>query len=143
MSFQAGLGHGIRAKLNRLKTKRNAAFRANGGRDLVPVKWDAIEDELAAPGMRLKVLQAGRKNLLATAYKAGLVTGKNPDWEDKIASARGFRLILPACSQPLFAKLWLDIHPCLHCGAASMYCRRRTQRHPAKHPKRCLVPVII
>jgi hypothetical protein len=56
MSFQAGLGHGSCAKLKRLKTERNAAFRASGGRDLVPVKRDAIEDELAAPGMRLKVL---------------------------------------------------------------------------------------
>ena len=86
-SFQAGLGHGICAKLNRLKAERNAAFRASGGRDLVPVKQDVIEDELAALGMRLKVLRADRKNLLATAYKTGRVTGENLDWEDKIASA--------------------------------------------------------
>ena len=86
-SFQTGLGHGIRTKLNRLKAERDAAFRASGGRDLVPVKLHVIEDELAALGMRLKVLQTGRKNLLATAYKKGRVTGENLDWEDKIAPA--------------------------------------------------------
>ncbi|MGO8953903.1 MAG: DUF2786 domain-containing protein [Rhodomicrobium sp.] len=86
-SFQAGLGHGICAKLNRLKRERDAAFRASGGRDLVPVKRHVIEDELAALGMRLKVLRTDRKNLLAGAYKKGRVTGENLDWEDKIASA--------------------------------------------------------
>jgi hypothetical protein len=86
-SFQAGLGHGINAKLRRLKAERDKAFRASGGRDLVPVKRHVIEDELAALGMRLKVLQTGRKNLLATAYKKGRVTGENLDWEDKIAPA--------------------------------------------------------
>ncbi|MGO8953499.1 MAG: DUF2786 domain-containing protein [Rhodomicrobium sp.] len=86
-SFQAGLGHGICAKLNRLKAERAAAFRASGGRDLVPVKRDVIEDELAALGMRLKVLQTGRKNLLAMAYKKGRVTGENLEWEEKLAAA--------------------------------------------------------
>ncbi|MGA8771766.1 MAG: DUF2786 domain-containing protein [Rhodomicrobium sp.] len=86
-SFQAGLGHGICAKLNRLKAERAAAFRASGGRDLVPVKRDVIEDELAAMGMRLKVLQCDRKNLLATAYKKGRVTGENLEWEEKLAPA--------------------------------------------------------
>jgi hypothetical protein len=86
-SFQAGLGHGINAKLNRLKAERNAAFRASGGRDLVPVKQHVIEDELAALGMRLKTLRTDRKNLLARAYKTGRVTGENLDWEDKIAAA--------------------------------------------------------
>jgi hypothetical protein len=86
-SFQAGMGHGICAKLNRLKAERDAAFRAGGGRDLVPVKQNVIEDELAALGMRLKVLQTGRKNLLAMAYKEGRVTGENLEWEDKIAAA--------------------------------------------------------
>lgn len=86
-SFQAGLGHGICAKLDRLKAERDAAFRASGGRDLVPVKRDVIEEELAALGMRLKVLQTGRKNLLANAYKKGRVTGENLEWEDRIAAA--------------------------------------------------------
>ncbi len=86
-SFQAGLGHGICAKLNRLKAERAAAFRASGGRDLVPVKRDVIEDELAAMGMRLKVLQTGRKNLLAMAYKKGRVTGENLEWEEKLAQS--------------------------------------------------------
>ncbi len=86
-SFQAGLGHGICAKLNRLKRERDAAFRASGGRDLVPVKRHVIDDELAALGMRLKVLQTGRKNLLAMAYKKGRVTGENLEWEEKLAAA--------------------------------------------------------
>jgi len=84
-SFQAGLGHGINAKLGMLKAERDAAFRASGGRDLVPVKRDVIEDELAALGLRLKVLHADRKNLLAAAYKTGRVTGENLEWEEKIA----------------------------------------------------------
>ncbi len=86
-SFQAGLGHGIRSKLNRLKEERAAAFRASGGRDLVLVKRDVIEDELAAMGMRLRFLQTGRKNLLAKAYNKGRVTGENLEWEEKLASA--------------------------------------------------------
>ena len=86
-SFQAGLGHGICAKLNRLKAERAAAFRASGGRNLVPVKRDVIEDELAALGMRLKVLQTGRKSLLSKAYKKGRVTGENLEWEEKLAQA--------------------------------------------------------
>jgi Protein of unknown function (DUF2786) len=86
-SFQAGLAHGIRSKLSRLKAERTAASRASGGRDLVPVKRDVIEDELAAMGMRLKVLQTGRKNLLAMAYKKGRVTGENLEWEEKLAQA--------------------------------------------------------
>ena len=86
-SFQAGLAHGIRSKLSRLKAERAAAFRASRGRDLVPVKRDVIEDELAAMGMRLKVLQTGRKNLLAMAYKKGRVTGENLEWEEKLAQA--------------------------------------------------------
>ena len=86
-SFQAGLGHGICTKLNRLKAERDAAFRVSGGRDLVPLKENVIEDELAALGMRLKVLQTGRKNLLAKAYKTGRFTGENLEWEDKLAAA--------------------------------------------------------
>ena len=86
-SFQAGLGHGIRTKVNKLKAERDKAFRASGGRDLVPVKRHVIEDELAALGMRLKVIETGRKNLLANAYKKGRFTGENLDWEDKIAAA--------------------------------------------------------
>jgi hypothetical protein len=86
-SFQAGLGHGIRVKLSKLKDERNAAFHASGGRDLVPIKQDAIEDELAAMGMRLKVLRTERKTLLASAYEKGRITGENLEWEDKIAAA--------------------------------------------------------
>jgi hypothetical protein len=86
-SFQAGLGHGIDAKLGKLKAERDAAFRASGGRDLVPVKRDVIEDELTALGLRLKALHADRKNLLAAAYKTGRVTGENLEWEEKIAAA--------------------------------------------------------
>jgi hypothetical protein len=86
-SFQAGLGHGIRTKLNRLKEERAAAFRASEGRDLVLFKRDVIEDELATMGMRLKLLQTGRKNLLAKAYKKGRVTGENLEWEEKLAPA--------------------------------------------------------
>jgi hypothetical protein len=86
-SFQAGLGHGIHVKLDRLKAERSATFCASGGRDLVPVKRDVIEDELAALGLQFKVLNAGRKNLLATAYQTGRVTGENLEWEEKIAAA--------------------------------------------------------
>ncbi len=86
-SFQAGLGHGICSKLNRLKAERDAALSVSGGRDLMPLKETVIEDELTALGMRLKVLQTGRKNLLARAYKTGRHTGENLEWEDKLAAA--------------------------------------------------------
>jgi hypothetical protein len=87
-SFQAGLGHGICVKLDRLKAERAAAFSASGGRDLVPVKRNVIEDELAAMGMRLKAVQTGRKNHLAMAYKKGRVTGENLEFEEKLAQAQ-------------------------------------------------------
>jgi hypothetical protein len=86
-SFQAGLGDGIRRKLDKLKAERDVALRASGGRDLVPVKRNVIEDELAALGMRLKIVESGRKNLLARAYKKGQFTGENLEWEEKIAAA--------------------------------------------------------
>lgn len=86
-SFQAGLGHGIKAKLNRLKAERDEAFRSRGGRDLVPIKEDAIESELAALGLRLRSVHANRKKLLAAAYRTGHVTGENLEWEEKIAAA--------------------------------------------------------
>jgi hypothetical protein len=53
----------------------------------VPIKRNVIEDELAAMGMRLKVIETGRKNLLANAYKKGRFTGENLEWQDKIAAA--------------------------------------------------------
>ena len=59
----------------------------------MPVKRDVIEDELAAMGMRLKVLQTGRKNLLAMAYKKGRVTGENLEWEESSPSHEGFTLL--------------------------------------------------
>ena len=83
-SFQAELAHGIRSKLSRFKAERAAASRASGGRDLVPVKRDVIEDELAAMGLAGE--RAGRTSW-AMAYKKGRVTGENLEWEEKLAQA--------------------------------------------------------
>ncbi|MDR3423613.1 MAG: DUF2786 domain-containing protein [Alphaproteobacteria bacterium] len=85
-SFQVGFGHGICAKLDRLKESRTAAARATGGRDLMPIKNAVIEDELSNLGMRLRSIRANRKSVLAKAYNTGRITGENMDWEDKIAA---------------------------------------------------------
>ena len=86
ISFQAGLGHGICAKLDRLKEVRNAATRKTGGRDLVPIKNAVIEDELSVLGMRLRAHRINPKSVLAKAYNTGRITGENLELEEKIAS---------------------------------------------------------
>ncbi len=84
-SFQAGLGHGIRTKLDKLKEARTAKTQASGGRDLVPIKNGVIEDELADLGLKLRAVNINRgKRILSKAYQSGRVTGENIEWEDKI-----------------------------------------------------------
>ncbi len=118
-SFQAGLGHGICTKLSRLKAERAAALRASGGRDLVPVKRDVIEDELAAMGMRLKAVQAGRKISWKWLTRRAALPAKT--WSGRKSSPRRKSVLDVAVTW--FGKsnvhLFRQFKPVPRCGRAS------------------------
>lgn len=74
-SFQVGLAHGIVAKLNAVRAERTTAMQSSG-RDLVPVKHAAVEDELAALGLSFRRKAGGRgRTILRDAYHAGKEAG--------------------------------------------------------------------
>ena len=86
-SFQAGLGHGICAKLDKLKVDRTTASLKTTGRDLVPIKHDLIEDELSELGLNLTAKSVRGNKVLAKAYNTGRITGENLEWDKKIDAA--------------------------------------------------------
>jgi hypothetical protein len=86
-SFQAGLGHGICTKLNKLKVDRTTASLKTTGRDLVPIKRDLIEDELSELGLNLTAKAVHGNKVLAQAYNTGRITGENLEWDKKIDAA--------------------------------------------------------
>lgn len=83
-SFQVGLGHGICAKLDKLKADRLAASMKTTGRDLVPIKRAFIEDELSELGLTLSAKAFHGNKVLAKAYNTGRITGENLWWDEKI-----------------------------------------------------------
>lgn len=75
-SFQLGLAHGICDKLKVIKAERDTAMRSSG-RDLVPLKAAAIEDELEKLGLQFEGKASHRKRLVqSTAYEAGRDAGR-------------------------------------------------------------------
>lgn len=84
-SFQAGMVHEIAGKLADLKRQRSRATLKSTGRDLVPLKADIVEQELARLGMRFteKAVQTGR-SVLKDAYHAGRAAGQAFELEPKI-----------------------------------------------------------
>ena len=84
-SFRLGLGHGICIKLNQLKEVRNISIRTNSGRDLVPLKNNVIDEELAALGLNFRTSRSSSgRHVFSKAYHSGRITGKNLSWQEKI-----------------------------------------------------------
>lgn len=90
-SFQTGLAHGIAGKLDQLRRQREAAIRAAGGRDLVPVKAAVVDDDLARLGLRFHARGGGKgRHVLRDAYAAGHEAGEQFEYRQGIgAQARG------------------------------------------------------
>jgi hypothetical protein len=88
-SFQIGLSRGISAKLHALRDERSANRRTSGGRDLVVVKADMVEEELAKLGLHLTSRSTGgrSKRVLSDAYAAGEAAGQRFEFTPGIAMA--------------------------------------------------------
>jgi hypothetical protein len=88
-SFQIGLSRGISAKLRALREERSANGSKAGGRDLVVVKADMVEEEMAKLGLHLTARStAGRsKRVLSDAYAAGEAAGQRFEFTQGIAMA--------------------------------------------------------
>jgi len=76
-SFQIGLGRGIRAKLDTMRSARAASRHTASGRDLVPVKAAMVDEELAKLGLDLQSRATGRRRrVLSEAFDAGEAAGQ-------------------------------------------------------------------
>ncbi|WP_342629670.1 DUF2786 domain-containing protein [Nguyenibacter vanlangensis] len=84
-SFQHGLAHGIIDKLRTLRETRESVLRASSGRDLVTVKADVVDEEMAALGLRLYTrTRSGRRRMLRDVYDQGRQTGLDFDYRPGI-----------------------------------------------------------
>jgi len=88
-SFQIGLSRGISAKLRTLRDERMAHGRSSGGRDLVVVKADMVEEELAKLGLNLQARSTASRSrrVLSDAYAAGEAAGQRFEFTPGIAMA--------------------------------------------------------
>jgi len=88
-SFQIGLARGISAKLRSLRAERTAHGSKAGGRDLVVVKADMVEEELAKLGLNLHARSTASrsKRVLSDAYAAGEAAGARFEFTPGIAMA--------------------------------------------------------
>ena len=75
-SFQIGLSEGIHGKLTRLKAERDEVRRGASGRDLVPLKTAAVEEDAAKLGLRFTAKQSASRLVRMEAYRAGQVAGR-------------------------------------------------------------------
>ena len=75
-SFQTGLGRGIIAKLHTIRATREVDLRRSSGRDLVVLKADIVEAEIAALGLSLRARgRSGGRRLLKDAFDQGHAAG--------------------------------------------------------------------
>ena len=75
-SFQTGLGRGIIAKLHTIRATREVDLRRSSGRDLVVLKADIVEAEMAALGLSLRARgRSGGRRLLKDAFDQGHAAG--------------------------------------------------------------------
>lgn len=75
-SFQTGLGRGIIAKLHAIRATREVELRRSSGRDLVVLKADIVEAEMAALGLSLRARgRSGGRRLLKDAFDQGHAAG--------------------------------------------------------------------
>ncbi|MBE7157834.1 MAG: DUF2786 domain-containing protein [Rhodospirillales bacterium] len=85
-SFQIGLGQGITAKLHNLRAAREATLRTSSGRDLVVVKADIVDEELAKLGLhfRSRARPSGRR-VVRDAFEAGHEAGLGFEYTPGVA----------------------------------------------------------
>ena len=77
-SFQIGLAHGIRLKLQERKAEREATMQTSSGRALAPIKASVIEEEMAKLGLSFRTKpQSRRRSIEPDAYRAGVAAGKS------------------------------------------------------------------
>lgn len=75
-SFQTGLAQGISQKLRRLRAERETTMQAAAGRDLVVVKDEVIDQDLAKLGLNFTTRSSKRRrSVLRDAYEAGQEAG--------------------------------------------------------------------
>ena len=86
-SFQTGLGRGISAKLHDLRTRREVALRDSSGRDLVVLKADIVDAEMAALGLSLRARsRSGGRRLLKDAFEQGHAAGLDFEYTQGIGN---------------------------------------------------------
>ncbi len=87
-SFQIGLGRGIVAKLHDLRTQREVILRGSSGRDLVVLKADIVETEMAALGLSLRARsRSGGRRVLKDAFDQGHAAGLDFEYTQGIGNA--------------------------------------------------------
>ena len=92
-SFQTGLAQGIGWKLERLRAERDITMQASAGRDLVVVKDEVIDEDLAKLGLHFKTRGGRRRrSVLKDAYKAGQEAGNRFAYRPGVAEGSA-----PAC----------------------------------------------
>ena len=75
-SFQTGLAYGIGQKLDRLREERQTTMQAAAGRNLVVVKDEVIDQDLAKLGLHFETRGVKRRrSVLKDAYEAGQEAG--------------------------------------------------------------------
>ena len=86
-SFQIGLGRGINVKLHDLRTRREVALRGSSVRDLVILKADIVEAEMAALGLSLRARsRSSGRRLLKDAFEQGHAAGLYFEYTQGIGS---------------------------------------------------------
>ena len=74
-SFIFGMSQGVQAKLASMRAERETAFQTSG-RDLVLVKSDVVEAEMAKLGMRFRTRKPASRMIHSRAFDAGHAAGE-------------------------------------------------------------------
>ncbi|MGQ9369402.1 DUF7168 domain-containing protein [Azospirillum sp. ST 5-10] len=83
-SFQVGLAHGIIEKLRRLRHEREAGLKTATGRDLVPLKAAAIDEDIAKLGLSFRSRARTRRRVVADAFEEGREAGRRFEYRPGI-----------------------------------------------------------
>ena len=86
-SFRFGLARGIGDKLAELETERGRHTQATTGRDLVPLKAQAIDDALERLGLAFQSTRRRRRTVDPQAYHQGVASGRTFQPEPGIAGS--------------------------------------------------------
>ena len=86
-SFQIGLGRGITAKLHDIRTAREVSLRGASGRDLVVIKANIVDEEMAALGLSLRARnRSGGRRVLKDAFDQGHAAGLDFEYTQGICA---------------------------------------------------------